>query len=273
LHDSSQSVELAGALQLTLRPPPTDPTAPLFAGKTYVRSQYDNPDGHASYGELVLGDSVAHMFATRFAADNLKGVPVMRYDLTGFGASLFSEWNNWQWGQIFSHALRQPRLGQTLGLIYQDVRVPVAPEQLADGGWLWFEIDTKSPANWYSKLVTNDPKPVRLYAARLPPIIAPQPMFAALLFPTYPTKPKDNSHVLDEAQFAADAYLDGFAKIVHAHQPDSADASCKPPKILPARVGPTSFRSACLAIVSTCAGCRATPATRRMRIHGCLSCG
>lgn len=130
----------------------------------------------------------------------------------------------WQWGQIFSHALRQPRLGQTLGLIYQDVRVPVAPEQLADGGWLWFEIDTKSPANWYSKLVTNDPKPVRLYAARLPPIRTPQPLFAAVLFPTYPTKPKDNSHVLDEAQFEADAYLDGFAKIVHAHQPDSADA-------------------------------------------------
>jgi hypothetical protein len=94
LHDSRQSVELAGALQLTLRPPPADPTAPLFAGKTYVRSQYDNPDGHASYGELVLGNSVAHMFATRFAADNLKGVPVTRYDLTGFGASLFSEWNN-----------------------------------------------------------------------------------------------------------------------------------------------------------------------------------
>ena len=87
-------VTLTGAYQLTLRPPLTNPAAPLFAGKTYLRTQEDNPpSGTLSYGEEVLGTDVADIFSTDFNNPG-SGVPVIRYDFTGYGASLFSDWTD-----------------------------------------------------------------------------------------------------------------------------------------------------------------------------------
>jgi hypothetical protein len=135
-----------------------------------------------------------------------------------------------QWGEIFSYALRQPLVAQAIGMSYLNLRIPIDPAQVAAGGWLWVEIDTTDSANWYAGLVTSAAglpyyqQPVRSYAARLPALTTPQDLFAAVLFPTIPTVPKAASGVLDVAQFEADVYVDGFAKIVHAYQPDSADA-------------------------------------------------
>jgi hypothetical protein len=50
------------------------------------------------------------------------------------------------------------------------------------------------------------------------------PSAFCVLFPTLPTIPKAGSNVVDEAQYEADLYVNGFAQIVHAYQPDSADA-------------------------------------------------
>jgi hypothetical protein len=86
-------VTLTGAYQLTLLPPGADPNAPVFAGKTYLRTQDDNPAGTLSYGEQVLGLDVAYIFSTEFNHPG-SGVPVKRYDLTGYGASLFTDWTN-----------------------------------------------------------------------------------------------------------------------------------------------------------------------------------
>ena len=87
-------VSLTGALQLTLRPPPTSPTAPVFTGRTFLRTAKNNPSSGLSYGEQVLGLDVASIFSTRFTIGSSTGVPVKRYDLAGFGASLFSDWTN-----------------------------------------------------------------------------------------------------------------------------------------------------------------------------------
>jgi hypothetical protein len=85
---------LTGAYQLTLRPPPSNPNAPLFTGKTYLRTQEDNPQHPLlSYGEEVLGRDVAIIFSTQFNNPG-SGVPAKRYDLTGYGASLSSDWTN-----------------------------------------------------------------------------------------------------------------------------------------------------------------------------------
>ena len=87
---------LTGAYQLTLRPPQIDPNAPVFAGKTYTRTQDDNPASpELAYGEQVMGLDVATIFWTRFNNPG-DGVPVKRYDLTGYGASLFSDWTNFK---------------------------------------------------------------------------------------------------------------------------------------------------------------------------------
>jgi len=88
------NVTLTGAYQLTLRPPQPDTNAPLFSGKTYTRTLDDNPPWPSlSYGEQVMGLDVGSIFYTRFNNPG-QDVPVKRYDLTGYGASLFSDWTN-----------------------------------------------------------------------------------------------------------------------------------------------------------------------------------
>lgn len=134
------------------------------------------------------------------------------------------------WGEIFSYALRQPLIAQAIGMTYFGVRIPFSPDVLSGGGWLWVEIDTTDLSNWYAKLVTSssgqpaNQQPVRSYAARIPALAQPQSIFAAVLFPTIPTSPKAGSNVLDLAQYEADTYVEGFAQIVHAYQPEFADA-------------------------------------------------
>lgn len=88
----SGNVSLTGAYQLTMRPPNANPNAPIFAGKTYTRTQNDNPPAPGlSYGEQVLGLDVGTIFFTQFNNPG-EGVPLKRYDLTGYGASLFTDW-------------------------------------------------------------------------------------------------------------------------------------------------------------------------------------
>jgi hypothetical protein len=127
------------------------------------------------------------------------------------------------WGEILSYALRQPLIAQAMGLIYSQVSIPLDPAQVANGGWIWLEIDSSDTSNWYAKLVTANAAAVSTYAARLPAMTAAQDVFAAVLFPTVPFNYA--SSWLDAAQNEADIYLDGFAKVVHANQPTSCDAA------------------------------------------------
>lgn len=137
------------------------------------------------------------------------------------------------WGEVVSHAMRQPLIAQALGLSYLDVRIPLSPAALSSGGWLWVEIDTTNAANWYATLVTSSQnmnmhwyeQPVRSYAARIPPLAGPQDLFAAVLFPTQPSAATlASSMTLSDTQYEADLYIGGAAQIVHAYQPPSADA-------------------------------------------------
>ncbi|MGB7355949.1 MAG: hypothetical protein WBD06_19735 [Acidobacteriaceae bacterium] len=89
-----------GAWQISFSAPdPNDPD-PIFAGATYLRTQDDNPPSPTlSYGEQVLGGNVTSIFDSRFNPPSpsptaTPGVPLRRYDLTGYGASTFSEWTN-----------------------------------------------------------------------------------------------------------------------------------------------------------------------------------
>jgi len=126
------------------------------------------------------------------------------------------------WGEVLSYALRQPLIAQAMGLIYSQVSIPLDAAQVAGGGWIWLEIDSSDPSNWYAQLTAQQPLAVSTYAARLPALTAAQDVFAAVLFPT--VAGNYLGQVLDAAQGEADLYLDGFAKIVHASQPTSSDA-------------------------------------------------
>ena len=149
----------------------------------------------------------------------------------GFGCALNEQTPNLnqvspstiQWGEILSYALRQPLIAQAMGLAYLQVSIPLDPTQVSAGGWIWIEIDTTNLGNWYAKLVTEKPgAAVFTYAARLPALTSPQDVFAAILFPTLPGA--YDASIMDAAQYEADLYLDGFAKLVHADQPSTADS-------------------------------------------------
>jgi hypothetical protein len=76
----------SGALQLMLKPPFSTQLNAKFGGSTTL-----SPVGAApGYGSAVLGSSVATIFTAEFSNDG--GVPVLRADLAGYGASIWSEW-------------------------------------------------------------------------------------------------------------------------------------------------------------------------------------
>ena len=81
--------QLAGAYQLSLKPPsPSDPKA-QFSGTTTV-----SVDGPApGYGYDVLSSDVATIFQGEFGGSG-GAVPIDRADLGGYGASLFTEWTD-----------------------------------------------------------------------------------------------------------------------------------------------------------------------------------
>jgi hypothetical protein len=86
-----------GAWQLSFAAPDATQPDPVLAGQTYLRTQTDNPPWPGlSYGEMVLGTDAAGIFSSEFDLPSGKpaasGVPLRRYDLTGYGASTFSEW-------------------------------------------------------------------------------------------------------------------------------------------------------------------------------------
>src|SRR5271170_514194 len=166
------------------------------------------------------------MEATGFAAAD----PTYFTSVDGFGCALNSQTPNTAqtpsytiaWGEILSYALRQPLICQAMGLAYLQVSIPLDPTQVSAGGWIWLEIDTTDLDNWYAKLVTEQPTAVGTYAARLPALTAAQDVFAAVLFPTVPGS--YDAATMDAAQYEADLYLDGFAKVVHASQPTTSDS-------------------------------------------------
>jgi hypothetical protein len=79
---------LAGAYQLSLQAPnPTDPKA-QFSGTTTVSA-----DGTPGYGYDVLSSDVGTIFEGEFGGSG-GAVPINRVDLSGYGASLFTEWTD-----------------------------------------------------------------------------------------------------------------------------------------------------------------------------------
>jgi len=74
-----------GGHQISLTPANAGSTTkPQFAGQTFLTDPY---------GTAVLSSDVATIFRNDFSSGGAEpGVPVKRYDLSGYGASLFSEW-------------------------------------------------------------------------------------------------------------------------------------------------------------------------------------
>ncbi|MFL6253888.1 MAG: hypothetical protein ACJ74T_02605, partial [Pyrinomonadaceae bacterium] len=124
------------------------------------------------------------------------------------------------WGQVFAYALRQPELAHQLGMIY-GAEFDVRAEHFPQGGWLYVDLADLSD---YKAQQLADENFIGRYAARIPALklgaTHSRQLFAPLLFPVLrPGQPAAGNY--DDLFIEAAAYDDGFAKIIHAHQPHS----------------------------------------------------
>lgn len=129
--------------------------------------------------------------------------------------------NDWTWGRVIALALRQPKLAMRLGLLYELTVQPPAADTYRDGGWLFV---TLAPGSDFAGLAGTPS--VQSYAARLPALTDARALFARVLFPILATPPMVS---YDELIAEAQAYDDGFARLVHAEQPFSANLLAREP--------------------------------------------
>ena len=123
------------------------------------------------------------------------------------------------WGQILSYVLRQPALAAACGFVYP-TSLTLSSTLVAGVSWVSFAIDTSNPANPFVSDLAN-PDAIRSYAARLPPLTTDRKLFAAALFPVVATP----DATLAVPDLEAETYDDGFAQIIHCHQPPTFDTA------------------------------------------------
>ena len=127
------------------------------------------------------------------------------------------------WGRAIAFCLRQPLLAERIGLLHRLQLTLPTDDYFANGGWVYCDL-TSDPNEF--DMVDKD-KELKLYAARIPNIDDERQLFAAILFPVVP-KVQPNGE-FDTLKIEAADYDDGFAKIVHAVQPVSANLLSEEP--------------------------------------------
>jgi hypothetical protein len=140
------------------------------------------------------------------------------------------------WGKVIAMVMRQPVFSEALGLVRPFQVTPPSPDFFKEGGWLYV---TLAPAGDVFALTTM-PDAIKLYAARIPPLTAPQAVFTPVFFPVQAAPPPGP---YDELFQEAIDYNDGFAKVVYAAQPQftnplsETDDGGRPVKDLGIRLG------------------------------------
>ena len=125
------------------------------------------------------------------------------------------------WEEILGFVLRQPMLAQQMGLIYTGYLDLPSANLLASGGYVYIDLTAASD---YAAVKRSR------FAARVPPLDAnPRQLFTPVLFPV--DQPGDFDDVFEEA----DAYDDGFAKVVHGAQPTKSALLTNPSPMPPAK--------------------------------------
>jgi hypothetical protein len=97
-HHGYEGGTLAGGLQLRVDAPPHPRQSPIFKGSTFQLDNVLRVDGSPA-GAGTLGHSVGIVFNKEFFLDGNtgykdRGVPLTRIDFSGYGASIFSHWDN-----------------------------------------------------------------------------------------------------------------------------------------------------------------------------------
>jgi hypothetical protein len=198
---------LEARLPVDASPPPADPGLGRLRVLKVATPGYLAAIGGGRLGTPFLTDADTYACAMRDATD-----PARRPPAPPPRAGL-------RWGEILARALRQPLLARAVGMVHA-LEVDLDEEALAEGGFLWVE---PAPGAPLAAAAAGTPGLLRLYAARLPRVPAGQarPLAAAVLFPVRAGVPPGPR--LDPIFAEAEAFSDGFARVVHASQPDRHD--------------------------------------------------
>lgn len=130
------------------------------------------------------------------------------------------------WGKVFAYLLRQPLLARQAGMVYE-TRLTIEASHFPNGGWLTIDL---APDSDYRDQLNTEHRFIRRYAARIPELIPgnSRQVFAPLQFPVlFKAQASDPDPAplgnYDELFIEAAEYDDGYAKIVHCHQPPNRD--------------------------------------------------
>lgn len=127
------------------------------------------------------------------------------------------------WGEAYAALLRQPAAARAAGLVH-DLSIDVGGA-FAEGGWLFLALAAGSD---FAAEAGADPTYLRLHATRVPRLAPGGPgraVFTPVIFPVHADAASIPPGPPLDAVFAeAIAFDDGFAKVVHARQPRTADA-------------------------------------------------
>ena len=131
------------------------------------------------------------------------------------------------WGKVFAHILRQQKLAIACGMIYETVIDNFDPNWVKNGGYLFISMTDPGSVKIQEQSLA-DPLGggafIRQYAARIPALTsAARPVFAPMLFPVLYPPYNPPAGEWDKIFAETEEYDEGFARIVHANQPVSAN--------------------------------------------------
>lgn len=142
-----------------------------------------------------------------------------------------SSGNKISWGRVIAFCLRQQDLAESIGILYRlNINLPRA-NYFENGGWIYFDLATVPPDYSIGTTPAEIEAELKVYAARIPqidPLNPKRQLFGAILFPVV-SNPSALKGQFDELKIEAADYDDGYAKIVHAAQPVSANLLSEEP--------------------------------------------
>lgn len=137
--------------------------------------------------------------------------------------------NKISWGRVIAFCLRQQKLAESIGLLYKLRIMLPAADFFKMGGWVYFNLNSIAPDYNIGTTAAEIESGLKIYAARIPQIQTPKrQIFAAILFPVV-SDPSKLKGEFDTLKIEASDYDDGYAKIVHAMQPVSANVLAEKP--------------------------------------------
>ncbi|KWV92030.1 hypothetical protein [Erythrobacter sp. YT30] len=124
------------------------------------------------------------------------------------------------WGEVYAMMMRHPEMARAAGLLHT---VTIDLGGAFPGGWIFFNLASGSP---FAAQAAADPEYLKIFGTRVPELATDKKraVFTPVSFPIAADAAAQAAlGPFDEVFDEAISFDDGFAKLVHARQPDTTD--------------------------------------------------